>query len=165
MADDMTQAPTSGNMVAADRVDDVLYPRVKISVGEDGGPLVDLSAANPMPVSGSVVAATAPVTVTTATGQISSSGDNTIVAAPSAGSRIRVYELQLQLEAATATTAIVKSGSTAIRRAYMAAAADGVLWQWFSGQELVLAEASALVVNLSGANAVGYTVRYAVETV
>ncbi|MBP8291769.1 MAG: hypothetical protein KAX65_03280 [Caldilineaceae bacterium] len=110
------------------------------------------------------VTASAPiVTLTTATGAAASSGDNTIVAAPAAGTRIVVHDLQLQLEAATATTILIKSGSTTKRRVYCGAAGDGILLQYEAGKEFRLGAAEALILNLSGANSVGYTVRYTTE--
>lgn len=105
------------------------------------------------------------VTLTTASGTAASSGDNTLVAAPSAGNRIVVHDLQLQLEAATATTMLIKSGNTTRRRFYAGAAGDGLLLSYAPGKEFRLGAAEALVLNLSGANSVGYTVRYTTEAV
>jgi hypothetical protein len=104
------------------------------------------------------------VTLTTVTGTVASSGDNTVIAAPSAGTRIVVHLLKYQLEAATATTVIVKNGSTAIDRTYCAQG-QGYVEQPASGKEIRLADAAALVLNLSGANSVGYRVRYTTEAV
>jgi len=116
-------------------------------------------------IDGTVTANPSTVTLTTATGTAASSGDNTLVAAPSAGNRLVVYDLQIQNESSTATTCLIKSGSTTRRRFYAAAAGDGILLQFAPGREFRLAEAEALVLNLSGANSHGYTVRYATEAV
>lgn len=123
---------------------------------QDGG--------NTITVDGTVTANPSRVTLSTVTGTAATSGDNSIISAPGAGNRIRVYEFQLQLEADTATTVIVKSGSTSIRRVYMKAASDGIIWQWQLGQELVCGTNEALQINLSGANTVGYVVRYVTES-
>lgn len=105
------------------------------------------------------------VTMTNATGTAASSGDNTIITAPAAGNRLVIHELQVQLEAATATTILIKSGSTTIRRLYAGSQGDGILLQPDPGKEIRLGAAEALVLNLSGANSVGYSVRYTTEAV
>lgn len=100
-----------------------------------------------------------------ATGTAASSGDNTLIAAPAAGRRIVVHDIQIQLEAATATTMLLKSGSTTRRRFYAGAIGDGLVLFFSPGKEFRLGTAEALVLNLSGANSVGYTVRYTTEAV
>lgn len=116
-------------------------------------------------ITGSITAAPPTVTMTNATGTAASSGDNTIIAAPAAGNRLVIHELQVQLEAATATTILIKSGSTTIRRLYAGSQGDGILLQPDPGKEIRLGAAEALVLNLSGANSVGYSVRYTTEAV
>lgn len=103
------------------------------------------------------------VAMTTVTGAAASSGDNTLIAAPGANTRIVVHDLQLQLEAATATTMLIKSGSTTRRRLYAGSAGEGLLLVFEQGKEFRLGTNEALILNLSGANSVGYTVRYATE--
>jgi hypothetical protein len=49
MADNVGYTPGEGAVVAADEIGGVLHQRVKISVGSDGT-AVDVSAANPMPI-------------------------------------------------------------------------------------------------------------------
>lgn len=100
-----------------------------------------------------------------ATGTTSTSGDNTIVAAPGAGYRLVVSELACQLETTTATTYIWKDGVTARRRVRAGADGDGVYLVFALGSQWKLAENAALVLNLSGANASGYTVRYRTERI
>lgn len=48
MADNVGYTPGTGTVIAADNIDDVLYQRIKIGIGEDGV-ATDLSTANPMP--------------------------------------------------------------------------------------------------------------------
>lgn len=116
-------------------------------------------------VDGSLTVAQTTVAMTTVTSTTSTSGDNTIIAAPGSGNRLVIYSLQIQLEAATATTILKKSGSTTIGRLYCAAAGDGAVWVYPAGRELRLGTNEAFVLNLSGANAIGYTVRYSTEAV
>jgi hypothetical protein len=54
VADNISITAGSGTSVAADDIGSVFYQRVKVSVGADGS-AADLSTANPMPVSGSLV--------------------------------------------------------------------------------------------------------------
>jgi hypothetical protein len=128
-----------------------------------GGLTDDELRATPVPVSGTVVANPSNVTLSVATGTAANSGDNTLIAAPSAGNRLVVHDIQLQLEAATATTMLIKSGSTTKRRFYANAIGDGLFLIYPAGKEFRLGTAEALVLNLSGANSVGYTVRYTTE--
>ena len=158
MADNVQIA--TGIYAASDDIGGVQYQRVKTTWGADGT-ATDVSAAAPLPVE---VIELPTVTLTTVTGTVATSGDNTIIAAPSAGTRIVVHLLKYQLEAATATNVIVKNGSTAIDRTYCAQG-QGYVEQPASGKEIRLADAAALVLNLSGANSVGYRVRYTTEAV
>jgi hypothetical protein len=105
------------------------------------------------------------VPLTSVVGTVASIGDNTLIAAPGEGDRLCIAELTLQLEGATATTVTVKSGSTVIRRWYFSAAGAGVTWVFDQGREMRLGDNELLAINLSGANTVGYTVRYFEEAV
>ena len=96
-------------------------------------------------------------TITRTTGTASSSGDNTLVAAPASGKRLVVLYLQVQNESATATTCIVKHGATAVSRFLGQAQGDG-LARYYDEYPMILPEATALVLNLGGANSHGYTV-------
>lgn len=149
------------------------------------GPLTDAQLrATPVPVTGALTdaqlrASDVPVTLggedvvvvekvvplTTVSGIVNTLGDNTIIASPGAGNRIVLAEMSLQLEGSTATTVIVKSGSTAQRRWLFPSIGSGVSWVYDQGREVRLFENNALVFNLGGANSIGYTVRYFVETV
>lgn len=57
MPDNVGYTPGTGATVAADDIGGVLYQRVKIGIGDDGT-AVDVSAANPLPVTGAVTANT-----------------------------------------------------------------------------------------------------------
>ena len=59
MADNVGYTPGSGAIVAADDIGGVLHQRVKLALGADGTNDGDLSASNPMPVTGSVAVTTA----------------------------------------------------------------------------------------------------------
>ncbi len=66
MADNVGYTPGTGALVAADEIAGVLHQRVKIGVGPDGT-AVDVSAANPMPITApSALSVTGTVGVTTA---------------------------------------------------------------------------------------------------
>ena len=68
MADNVGYTPGSGAIVAADDIGGVLHQRVKLALGADGTNDGDLSASNPMPVTGSVSVTTAtPLDVTAST--------------------------------------------------------------------------------------------------
>lgn len=95
-----------------------------------------------------------------ATGTINTSGDNTIISAPGAGQRIYITKLQIQLEASTTTTVLIKSGVTTIGRIRCVADGDGKIEPYSLGLERRLGVNEALVLNLSGNNAVGYEVEY-----
>jgi hypothetical protein len=99
----------------------------------------------------------------TATGTAAASGDNTLVAAPGAGKRIVISALIVQNESATATTAILKDGSTAILRCLGQNQGDGLALHFAPERELRLSADAALVLNLSGANSHGYSVIYHVD--
>jgi hypothetical protein len=129
------------------------------------GTVVATDGGGSLTVDGTVTASTAIVTLTNVTNTTATSGDNTIIAAPSAGNRIVVHQWKIQLEAATATTVLLKNGSTTYDRLYCAAAGDGAVIVYPTGKEWRLDGATALVFNLSGANAIGYSVRYTTEAV
>jgi len=96
------------------------------------------------------------ITRTAAT--FNTSGDNTIVAAPAAGYALVLFYLHVQNESTTGTTAVIKHGSTTVGRALLQAQGD----MWFREYEcpVIMPAATALVVNLSGANSHNYTVEY-----
>jgi len=99
----------------------------------------------------------------TATGTRSAAGDNTLIAAPGAGKQIVISALILQNESATATTMIVKAGATAVLRCLNQNQGDGLALHFAPERELQLGANAALILNLSGANACGYSVIYHVD--
>lgn len=100
---------------------------------------------------------------TVAAATFATSGDNTIVAAPGAGFRIKVLELKIQNETASATTSIIKWGSDTVARVVLS---NSALIYQYSGpkdNEWVLPANTALIVNLSGANSHNYYIVYRIE--
>ena len=106
-----------------------------------------------------------PLTLTTDTGTVSASGDTTLIAAPGASYRLVVTSFVIQNESSTATTMILKDGSTNKRRVLGQNQGDGLAMVFAPGSEWRLSENAALVLNLSGANQCGYTVDYFTEAV
>ena len=102
-------------------------------------------------------------TLTSVTGTISSSGDNTIIAAQGSGVRIKIVSLRIQNESSTASTAILKDGTTAIGRVLGQNQGDGISEVYPAGRPIVLSANTLFAINLSGANSHGYTVRYYAE--
>lgn len=100
-----------------------------------------------------------------ATGTAASSGDNTIIAAPGSNVQIKIVALQIQNESSTATTMILKFGSTAKWRCLGQSQGDGVALPIPAGRAWPVGNNAALVLNLSGANSCGYSVCYYTEAV
>lgn len=118
-----------------------------------------------VPVSGSVTANPTPRTLSIATGTAAASGDNTLIAAPGAGLRAVLVAVQVQLEAGTATVGLLKDGAggAVLLRWRGVNDGDGVIHQWPMDARPRLTAATALVLNLSGANQCGYTAYYYTE--
>ena len=105
-------------------------------------------------------------TASVVSGSVNSSGDNQLVAAPSAGSRLVVSYFSAQLEEAGPVTMNFRAGTTDVYRMYAAAAGDFPLTRVFApGREWRLPEATALNLNLSAAKACGYVVEYWTEVI
>lgn len=105
-------------------------------------------------------------TFTLAEGTAASNGDNTLIAAPGSGFRLVIKDLVVQNESSTDTTVILKDGSASCWRALLlAVTADALPLSFAPGEEWRLSEDAALVLNLSGANSHGYSVRYFTEHV
>jgi hypothetical protein len=100
-----------------------------------------------------------------ATGTASTSGDNTLVSAPGASNRLVVTAFVIQNESSTATTMILKTGSTNRFRLLAQNQGDGLSIVFPVGQSWKLGTNEALVLNLSGANSCGYSVQYYTEAV
>jgi len=99
-------------------------------------------------------------------GQASSSGDNTLVAAPGSGKRIRVGFAMIQNASSVLTTAILRSGTGTNGLRYLGAnQGDGIQITFQQAGEWTLDTNEALILNLSGANAWNYTIAYSVEDV
>lgn len=98
-------------------------------------------------------------TITRAASTFNTSGDNTIVAAPAAGYALVITYIHIQNESSTGTTVLVKHGSTTVARVLLQTQAQA-WWREFECP-MILPAATALVVNLSGANSHNYTVEYA----
>jgi hypothetical protein len=92
-------------------------------------------------------------------GTIATSGDNTIVAAPGSGLSIYITHLVLQNESTTATTIILK-GSSNLLRCLGQTQGSGLALTFPERREIKLATNTALILNLSGANSVGYSIGY-----
>jgi hypothetical protein len=90
---------------------------------------------------------------------IATSGDNTIVAAPGSGLSIYITHLVLQNESTTATTIILK-GSSNLLRCLGETQGSGLALTFPERREIKLATDTALILNLSGANSVGYSIGY-----
>ena len=99
------------------------------------------------------------------TGTKAASGDNELIAAPTAGTRIVVSSFQIQLEADTETTLIMKDGATNKFRFLAVGRGGGLNKDFMQGREWKMTAATALNLNLSGANSCGYNVSYYTETV
>lgn len=90
-------------------------------------------------------------------------GDNALIAAPGAGKRIVVTDIVVQNESATATTVILKDGSTSRWRALLQSQGDALSLSFSPERYWKLAANSALSVNLSAANSHGVNVYYFIE--
>lgn len=100
-----------------------------------------------------------------ATGTANVSGDNTLIAAPTAGLQIKLVSIQIQNESVTATTGVLKFGATNKWRTLMQNQGDGILLVIPAGREWGVGDNTALILNLSGANSVGYNVTYYTEPI
>lgn len=108
-------------------------------------------------------AANSYIALTPKAGQVSTSGDNTLIAAPGAGLRIVLYAWAVWNESTTETLAILKSASIATIDRYLPNTKPvGKQMVLPAGYAIQLAVNEALVLNLNGANAHGYAVYYRV---
>lgn len=93
------------------------------------------------------------------TGTVNTSGDNTIVAAPVSGS-VKIAALQIQNESAVSTTVIVKFEADTVWRVLLHTQGDRLVLPLSQGHTWDVGEGNDLILNLSGANAIGYNVAY-----
>lgn len=96
--------------------------------------------------------------ITRIAGTFNTSGDNTIIAAPAAGYALVLFYFHVQNESASGTTVLVKHGATTVARVLLQT--QGQMWWREYECPVILPAATALVVNLSGANSHNYTVAY-----
>ena len=104
----------------------------------------------------------APKTLAYVSGTAASSGDNTLISAPGSGS-IYISTIFVQNTTTTATTCLLKDGTTEIFRMLAQNQGDGVRLQFPAGREMKLSATTALKLNLSGANTHNYSVVYFTE--
>lgn len=101
-------------------------------------------------------------------GAISTSGDNTVIAAPGAGNYISIKWLHIGNESATETTVLIKSGVSLQRfRCVLSpkgTAGDHRYIEFPVHSSLDLDTNQALVVNLSAANSIGISTGYTVKS-
>lgn len=104
--------------------------------------------------------------VETKTNTSSTSGDTQVVAAPGGTHRIVVTAFCIQNESGTATTMILRAGtSTNGWRCLGQNQGDGLAMSFAHDNEWRLPENTALNFNLSGANLCGYSVSWFVEEI
>jgi hypothetical protein len=101
----------------------------------------------------------------TATGTKTASGDQELIATPGAGFQLLIASIVLQNESSTATTMILKAGSTAIARCLGQNQGDGAALIFPFDRPLQIGANTALNLNLSGANSCGYSIVYYIDTV
>lgn len=131
-------------------------------------PLTDAQLRNTaVPVSGTFFQATQPIsraerTYTSFRVDTSTSGDNTIIAAPGAGVSIYVAELVVINKSSTNTLCLLKEGATTIGDVDMPSEGDGIALIYPFDSERKLPVNTALVGNLSGNNNISFWGRYRV---
>jgi hypothetical protein len=97
---------------------------------------------------------------------ISSSNDNTVIAAPSAGVRIVITKLRIQGSSGVATSCLIKDGaSTTLERIRTTNDGTGLSEVYGFSEAIRLSAATAFVINLSAANTHEVSVAYYLETV
>ena len=174
MADNVDITEGSGKTIRADEVGGALYQMIKIAIGPDGSASdldfgqETMGSSFPVVIASdqSAVPTEAPAqTITRITGTKAGNGDNELIAAPGASTRIVVSFWSAQLEAAVATTIIMKDGATNRYRFFAQNQGDLFGLDFHPGREWELAENAALNMNLDGANSVGYNVGYWTEAV
>lgn len=105
--------------------------------------------------------------LTVVSGTKASSGNNTLISAPAAGNCIVIHKVQIQNESSTSTVIKLLAGSTQIYQAELKAEGSGVIIDCDKSDpdqpKWKLPPATALVLNLSGANSHNYTVWYSLE--
>ena len=90
-------------------------------------------------------------------------GDNTIIAAPASGTQIKIAVFQIQNESEVETLATIKFGSINKWRLLAKEKGLGFILPLSPGHILPVGLATALIVNLNGANSFGYNIAYYIE--
>ena len=97
--------------------------------------------------------------------QVTTSGDTTIIAAPTSGIRIVICEYRIQNHTSTATTILLKNGTADASPLRIRCPNDGSgdSKEYSTGNEIRLSAATAFVTNSSAATSHGISVRYYLE--
>ena len=98
-----------------------------------------------------------------ACGTVAATGNTTLIAAPGAGFRIVLSYVMVQNESAAPTTILMGDNNGWYLRFLGQTQGDLLLVQLIPGREWRLSENSPLLINLSGANQIGYSIMYYVE--
>jgi hypothetical protein len=124
-----------------------------------GGPTQPVFIMNGQPGdSGSNPLGGVPANLSTVSGTKAVAGNNTLLPAPGAGLRISVFTIYLQNESATATTVQLVDQVARFR-----ALLDQ--YRYFIAENWKLNANTALTLNLSGANSIGYSIQYSIDAV
>jgi hypothetical protein len=107
-------------------------------------------------------------TILTATGTFSTSGDNTAIDISAAsgyvsGDYVVIAAIRIQNESGEANTILIKDGATTISRIYTATEGSGLDRQYETGRELRLSADADIILNLSAANQIGYSIEFFLE--
>lgn len=100
------------------------------------------------------------LTLTSIAGTFSTSGNNTIIAAPTAGIATIITYLQVQNESSTATTVTIYNGTTLVRRILLQNQGDALINSFENSRALRLTANTALIINLSATNSHNYSIDY-----
>lgn len=152
-------------------VNDIVRPPDDIVISDGGGTISVDDNSGSLTVDGTVAATQSGVwqtkitnqTILFATGVAGSNGNNTLVADPGSGQAIRIVALMIQNESAVKTTAIVYFGATAKWRFLAKEEGVGYVLPIPPGHVWSVGVGNALVLNLNGANNIGYNVAYYLE--
>jgi hypothetical protein len=93
----------------------------------------------------------------------STSGDQTLIAAPTTQSRIVITHIVIQNTTTTSATFLLKRGSTQFFAMLCEVQGKGIAWRLDAGREYRLPPKTALVLNLSAAVAFNVTIWYFLE--
>jgi hypothetical protein len=125
-----------------------------------GGPTMPVFIMNGQPgdPGGSTPIGAIPITATGTSGTKSAAGNNTLLPAPGAGKRLVVHTIWVQNESSTDTTIQLIDQVARFRMLL-------TQHQFCVHDDWRLNENTALTMNLSGANQIGYSIQYSIENV